>query len=78
MTDEHFLTMEVAGQFIEDSDAMDLSTFTAIADNAASLLANFKSEVSGPDLFLDGLKSLSASSATALALHGGDLSLRGV
>lgn len=78
MTDEHVLTKEVAEQFVADSDAVDLNTFTAIADNAAALLANHKFEVFGAYLSLDGLKSLSASSAAALASHDGDLSLCGL
>ncbi len=78
MTDEHVLTLQVAEQFAADSESVDLNTFTAIADNAAKLLANYKFEVFGAYLSLDGLKSLSASSATALASHDGDLSLCGL
>lgn len=78
MTDEHFLTKEVAEQFVADSEAVDLNAFATIADDAATLLASYKSESFGAYLSLDGLKSLSASSAAALASYDGDLSLCGL
>ena len=58
MSDDKVLTKEIAEQFLEDEDSVDLSEFTAIDDDAAEVL-------SGSEwmLELDGLTTLSDAAA---------------
>lgn len=78
LADHTLLTKEIAEVFLQSNHELSLDEFTAIVDDAAALLANSKDLVSGACLSLDGLKSLSASSAAALASYDGDLSLCGL
>ena len=63
MSDEKVLTKEIAEQFLEDEDSVDLSEFTAIEDEAAESLSSYK----GGELSLYGLTSLSEAGAACLA-----------
>ena len=58
------LTLDIAENFLKDSDAVDLEEFTSITDDAAAALIKHEG-----NLFLDGLTSLSDAAAAALAKH---------
>jgi len=69
------LTREIAEQFLKNSDAVALSEFTTIEDEAAPVLARYK----GRRLNLMGLTSLSDTAANALSQYnGGRINLAGV
>jgi hypothetical protein len=69
------LTPEIAEQFLKNSDAVALSEFTTIEDEAAPVLARYK----GRRLNLMGLTSLSDTAANALSQYnGGRINLAGV
>lgn len=59
MSEENLLTKEIAEQFVEDEDSVDLSEFTTIEDGAAESLSK-----SGSSLWLNGLTTLSEYAAT--------------
>ncbi len=73
MSDKKVLTKEIAEQFLEDEDSVDLSEFTAIEDDAAEVLAGCKS-----DLDLPSLAALTDTSARSLGDHKGYLNLGGI
>lgn len=69
------LTAEIAEQFLKNSDAVALSKFTTIEEEAAPVLARYK----GRRLNLMGLTSLSDTAANALSQYnGGRINLAGV
>ena len=63
------LTKEIAEQFLEDEDSVDLSQFTAIDHDAAELLGQ-----SGSDLQFGSLDQLTADCAVALGLSASEYS----
>ena len=71
MSNEKVLTKEIAEQFLENVNSVELSKFTAIEDEAAERLSKCR----GGWLSLDGLTSLSDAAAESLSKHEGDLSL---
>ena len=73
MTEENILTKEIAQQFLEDEDSVDLAEFTSIEDAAAVSL----SKVDGW-LSLNGLTSLSDEAAESLGKVKGVLNLNGL
>jgi hypothetical protein len=74
MRNEKVLTKEIAEQFLENVNSVELSEFTAIEDEAAESLSKCR----GGWLSLDGLTSLSDAAAESLSKHEGDLDLRGL
>jgi hypothetical protein len=69
------LTSEIAEQFLKNSDAVALSEFATIEDDAAPVLARHK----GRRLNLTGLTSLSDTAAYALSqFNGGRINLAGL
>jgi hypothetical protein len=69
------LTAEIAQQFLNEPDYVDLDDYTSIQDDAAVILAKYK----GKCLNLDGLTRLSDSAAESLRKHQGEgLSLEGL
>ena len=70
MSNEKILTKEIAEQFLENVNSVELSEFTAIEDEAAESLSKHEG-----DLFLDGLTSLSDAAAESLSKHEGRLRL---
>ena len=73
MSHDNVLTKEIATQFLDDEDSVDLADFVAIDDEAAEVLAAREG-----DLSLHGLTSLSNAAAESLSKHKGQLSLRGL
>jgi hypothetical protein len=67
------LTAEIAEQFCDDEDSVDLNTFTGIEPEAATLLGRSYS-----DLHLNGLTTLEPDVARSLAGCEGDVSLNGL
>ena len=76
MSEEKVLTKEIAEQFIEDEDSVDLDEFTEIDDDAAEILVNFwEEEDFNEDCswegvnpgYLNGLTKLSDSAAQSLS-----------
>ena len=67
------LTLEIVERFLEDNDAVELSHFTSIEDEAAEVLV---SHYDG-HLNLEGLLSVNQCTASVLASHRGGLSLLG-
>jgi len=87
MTEENILTKEIAEQFLEDEDSVDLEEFTSIEDDAAETLGEGSASLTANGLFqerprlsLDGLTSLSDAAAESLATTcaGETLSLDGL
>lgn len=72
MSIEH-ITKEIAEQFLEDEDSVELSEATAIDDDAADVLARHDG-----DLWLSSLTSVSDGAAGVLSKHKGDLYLSGL
>ena len=66
MSEENVLTKEIAEQFIADDEAVDLSEFTAIDDEAARTWSQVED-----NLLLSGLTSLSDAAAESLSKHEG-------
>ena len=64
------LTLEIAKQFLQDNDAVNLEEFTSIADDAAVALRKHEGW-----LLLNSLTTLSDAAAAALSKHEGRLSL---
>lgn len=64
MADEQFLTKEIAENFLNDPDSVDLAAFIAVDDAAAEVLARYTKS-----LCLNNLESLSEEAARALASH---------
>jgi hypothetical protein len=67
------LTAQIAEQFCDDDDSVDLTTFTEIEPEAAALLGGSYS-----NLHLDGLDTLEPDIARSLAGCEADLSLNGL
>ena len=67
------LTLEIVERFLEDNDAVELSHFTSIEDEAAEVLV---SHYDG-HLNLEGLLSVNQCTASVLASHRGGLSILG-
>jgi hypothetical protein len=63
------ITLDVARQFLDDSNSVDLSKYQLIDDEAAIILSENCNE-----LFLDGLITLSEAAANSLACIDGNLS----
>ena len=72
MSDETVLTKEIAEQFLEDEDSVDLSEFTAIEDKAAEVLSKLQGVF---ELALEGLTGLSEVAAESLSKFQGELYL---
>ena len=70
---ESVLTTEIAEQFLEDDDSVDLREFTTIEDSAAKILSEHECF-----LDLDGLASLSDAAAEHFSRQKGGLSLDGL
>jgi hypothetical protein len=72
--DDAVLTQEVAKRFASDPDAVDLSPFKSLDDEAAAVLSKVRC-----DLHLTGIQSLSPKAATLLSQHPeGELWLDGL
>ena len=67
------LTNQVAEEFLNDNQSVDLTLFAFMENAAAQALAQHKGE-----LRLNGLKSISDTASHALAQHEGDLGLDGL
>jgi hypothetical protein len=67
------LTKQIAEEFLNNTDSIDLSDFASIEDDAAQVLAQHKGE-----LRLKGLKMLNDAVAHSLAKHEGTLLLKSV
>jgi hypothetical protein len=70
------LTKDLATQWSEDSDSVDLSAYGELSADAGETLA--KSEEGSYGLYLDGLTTLSPGAAEALAKQQGELALNGL
>jgi uncharacterized damage-inducible protein DinB len=70
MSDEKVLTKEIAEQFLEDDESVDLSEFTAIEDEAAEVLIRCTEH-----LDLSGIRYLSDRSAESLTKSLATISL---
>jgi len=74
--EEKVLTKEIADEFVEDDDSVDLKEFTALEEGAygaAEILSWHKG-----DLSLTGLTELSDAAAESLSKHYGCLHLEGL
>ena len=70
MSNEKILTKEIAEQFLENVNSVELSEFTAIEDEAAEILSKHEGT-----LWLSGLTSLSDAAAESLSKYRGNLYL---
>jgi len=68
------LTKEIAEQFLEDNGSVDLGEFDSLENSAAEVLAGYHDG----ELYLNGLMSLSKSSAQHLSFPEGFLHLNGL
>jgi hypothetical protein len=71
MSDEKVLTKEIAEQFLEDEDSVDLCEFTAIEDEAAESIS--RSSNREKYLHLSSIKCVTDSAATALSEFTGGI-----
>ena len=76
---EKVLTTEIAEQFLQDHESVDLDDFATISEAAAEILIKFDGDMGHGQgsLYIDGLKSISKSVAEILSQCKGSLMLGG-
>ena len=79
MSEEKVLTKEIAEQFLQDHESVDLDDFATISEAAAEILIKFDGDMGygQGSLNIDGLKSISKSVAEILSQCKGSLMLGG-
>lgn len=70
MVDENILTKTIAEAYLENEDAVDLSMFTSIDDDAAEVFGQYSCSYE-----LDGLTEIGLKTAELMCRGGADISL---